>query len=94
MGMWGVKELSDGLSALVQKEQAESLILHWVASLLESPGVSSGDNFLDLGGHSMLAVDLDRQVLAHFGVTLDMRLLFEETIGETVSDIVRQLGTG
>ncbi|MFF4139611.1 acyl carrier protein [Streptomyces mirabilis] len=70
----------------------ERMVVEWAAEILEEPA-SAQDNFLDLGGHSMLAADLNQRVLDTFGAELDLQLLFEKSIGEAADSIVSHLNS-
>jgi acyl carrier protein len=63
-------------------------VVAWVADVLEEPGTSSESNFLDLGGHSMLALELNSYATEKYGVEIDMQTLFEETLGEVAEKLV------
>lgn len=69
-------------------EEVEQLVLTWSAELLEEQ-VSREDNFLDLGGHSALALELIAHIKERFNVDLDLQLLFEHTLGEVAADVAR-----
>ncbi|MFB7216141.1 acyl carrier protein [Streptomyces sp. NPDC056255] len=62
----------------------ESTVVEWAAEILEEPATPQ-DNFLDLGGHSMLAIELNQRVKGTFGFELDLQMLFEKSIGEAVA---------
>ncbi|MDX6741526.1 acyl carrier protein [Actinocorallia sp. A-T 12471] len=70
-------------------KEVEEHILGWTAELLEEGAVQPGDNFLDLGGHSVLALELIAKVRARFGVELDMQPLFEGSLGEVAARVAR-----
>jgi hypothetical protein len=63
----------------------------WVADILEEPQAREADNFLDLGGHSMLALQLSRRAEENFGVGYDMRVLFEESLAATAADLAERM---
>ncbi|WP_405947609.1 phosphopantetheine-binding protein [Streptomyces prunicolor] len=70
----------------------ERMVVEWAAQILEEPA-SAQDNFLDLGGHSMLAAELNQRVFDTFGAELDLQLLFEKSIGEAAGSIVSHLNS-
>ncbi|MGW3038448.1 acyl carrier protein [Kitasatospora sp. NPDC001159] len=72
--------------------EAQELVLSWAAEILEEP-VTAEDNFLDLGGHSALALELGNRIKERFGVELDIEVLFERSVGEVVADVVRLANT-
>jgi hypothetical protein len=83
--------MTESTEAAENRADLENVILAWVTELLEEPSVSLDDNFLDLGGHSMLAVTLDERIRARFGVNVDMRVLFGARIRETVADLADRI---
>ncbi len=68
----------------------KELAVAWVGEVLEESGVSAEDNFLDLGGHSVLALELSGRVKERFGVDLDIQILFENSIGEAFADAMNR----
>ncbi len=68
----------------------ERMVVDWAAEILEEPATAQ-DNFLDLGGHSMLAIELNERVSGALGVELDLQILFEETIGEAAAKVTDAL---
>jgi acyl carrier protein len=72
-------------------EEIEQLVLTWSAQLLEEK-VSGDDNFLDLGGHSALALDLISRIKERFEVDLDLQLLFEHSFSEVAADLAQRSG--
>lgn len=69
------------------KENVQRATVDWVAELLEEPEASAEDNFLDLGGHSMLALQLGQRAKERFGAEYDMRVLFEGTLADAAADL-------
>ncbi|WP_258044253.1 phosphopantetheine-binding protein [Streptomyces sp. SM11] len=67
--------------------ELQKLIVDWVGESIENPDVSLGDNFLDLGGHSLLAMNLNTRVQQHFGRELDVKVLFEESLGSAIAEL-------
>lgn len=71
------------------------VLRHWAEELLEEPDVSLEDNFLDRGGHSLLAVELSVRIEERFGAPINMRVLFENSIREVADELAgrcRQAG--
>ncbi|ATZ96031.1 MULTISPECIES: acyl carrier protein [Dickeya] len=62
-----------------QKEKALEQYLLWLSDILEQ-SVKPGDNFLDAGGHSMIAISLNERVKKEFGLTLSMERLYNTTL--------------
>ncbi|MEI7346800.1 acyl carrier protein [Dickeya chrysanthemi] len=61
------------------KEKALAQYLLWLEDILEQP-VEPDDNFLDAGGHSMIAISLNEKVKKEFGLTLSMERLYNTTL--------------
>jgi len=75
-------------NAAAQDGHPDALAVTWVGEVLEESDLSARDNFLDLGGHSVLALELSERVREELGVELDMQILFERSIGEAIADAV------
>jgi acyl carrier protein len=88
--------MSDTLShspKAASTEEVQRLTLEWVAELLEEPEVRPEDNFLDLGGHSMLALQLSQRAKDKFGAEYDIKVLFEGSIAEAGADLAARTVT-
>jgi Phosphopantetheine attachment site len=66
----------------------ESATLAWLREKLEDPGIGPKDNFLEIGGHSLLAIELNTWLDAGYGRTLDVPTLFNESIKDAVVSAV------
>ncbi|MEV6669118.1 phosphopantetheine-binding protein [Streptomyces sp. NPDC051162] len=84
--------MSDTLRTAPVSAEAESTVVTWIVDLLEEPEAGAQDNFLDLGGHSMLALQLNERVKERFGAELDIQVLFESSIGEAVAELLSRTG--
>lgn len=73
-------------------DETQGLILTWATELLEEPATAE-DNFLDLGGHSALALELSDRIKERFGAEVDIQVLFEQSLGEVASEVARITGT-
>jgi mycobactin peptide synthetase MbtE len=56
----------------------------WLRNALDDDSVSADDNFLEIGGHSIMAMELGAWLKAEHGINLDIRQLFEENVGKAV----------
>ncbi|MER5507593.1 phosphopantetheine-binding protein [Streptomyces sp. NPDC002766] len=65
--------------------------LEWVAEILEEPEVTEDDNFLDLGGHSMLALVLGERAKDAFGADYDLKTLFEGTLASAAAELASRV---
>ncbi len=74
----GHSELPDGRSS--SAENLEAVIAKTWCRHLGHAAVSDGDHFLEIGGHSLIAVRVISDLRDHFGVHLALRLLFAHPI--------------
>lgn len=82
-------------AALLAQSDIENQLKTIFCEILEIEEVDGTDNFLDLGGHSLMAVDLINRIKQTLSVELDIRDLFEETFSVLVSNLHAQsLGHG
>lgn len=54
----------------------------WTTLIAPSRPIGRSDRFFEMGGHSLLALQALRQMESKMGVRLDLRTLFQETLGE------------
>ncbi len=71
-------------------KKAKDVVNAWVAELIGEKNITAEDNFLDLGGHSMLALELNAKARERFGAEFDMEILFERSLGDATADVVRR----
>ena len=64
----------------------EKLAAIW-KSLLSLESVRTGDNFFDVGGHSLLAVDMATRVQQETGVRLNLLDIANGTLGTLAAEI-------
>jgi hypothetical protein len=65
-------------------------ILAWSRHLLGDPDLTPQDNFIDAGGHSLLAVRLGDLIATHYEAELDMATLFDHDLETVAADIERK----
>jgi len=61
------------------------MLVELCAELLRTPRVSTGENFFDLGGHSMLSLTLIARIETRCGVRLNPRVFLTNTIGQVAA---------
>ncbi|QNP67439.1 acyl carrier protein [Streptomyces genisteinicus] len=66
--------------------ELQDLIAEWVGEFLETE-VSLDENFLDLGGHSLIAMNLNTRLQQRFGHELDVKTLFELPLGDAAREL-------
>ncbi|MDQ0987713.1 acyl carrier protein [Streptomyces sp. V2I9] len=71
--------------------ELQKLLIDWVGEFVENPDVSPEDNFLDLGGHSLLAMNLNTLVQERFGHELDVKILFEDSLGSAIAELYERI---
>jgi len=64
------------------EESVTASIVRWLRILLEDEEIDANDNFLDIGGYSMLAVELNSLLVEAYKVELDIKLLYENSLRE------------
>ena len=67
----------------------ERLLAEIMANVMAVPNVASKDNFLQLGGHSLTAMQIVSRVFEEYGVDLDLAMLFDADL--TVEDLAAQI---
>jgi Phosphopantetheine attachment site len=85
--------MPDSPGPLPSAAEITTRTVSWVADILDEPQAKASDNFLDLGGHSMLALQLSRRAEENFGLGYDMRVLFEESLAATAADLAQRMST-
>jgi aryl carrier-like protein len=60
-------------------------VLSWLRRELSDDGIHAQDNFLDVGGHSMMAIELNTWLLERHGIETDLVELFQQPIGWAVA---------
>jgi acyl carrier protein len=80
-----VAERSTGTRAV--DDVMERLRRLW-ASALGSDEVGDGEDFFELGGNSLTAIDLMARIRAEFGIELNIALLFDHPTLEGIAEVV------
>ncbi|MEY9211734.1 acyl carrier protein [Thermobifida halotolerans] len=75
----------------VPAEEIQRLTLRWAAELLEEPEVLPEDNFLELGGHSMLALQMAERAKKRFGAEYDLMILFEKDFAAAAAELAHRI---
>lgn len=74
--------------------EIQELTVQWAAKVLEEPDVTPQDNFLDLGGHSILALRMSRYAKDRLGVEYDLMVLFEADLATAARDLAARADAG
>ena len=80
-----------GQPTVDQKAVIEQLTIEWVSEILDEPDVSPQDNFVDLGGHSVLALRLSRHAKERFGAGYDVMVLFEKDLASAAAELASRV---
>jgi aryl carrier-like protein len=59
-------------------------VLDWLRAKLEDDDIAGDDNFLAVGGHSMLAIELNAWLTERHRADIDLAVLFRESLNEAV----------
>lgn len=87
-------ETSDNTELLkkISRESVEFQLAAIWQQILGHKEIGLQDNFFDIGGHSLLAVDLFKRIEKRFGVNLPLATLFQAPTIEKLSEILRDSG--
>jgi aryl carrier-like protein len=58
----------------------------WLSEALDDPSISPGDNFLAVGGHSMMAFEFKTWLAEQHGVEVDLAELFQMPLHDALAD--------
>lgn len=67
----------------------EALIQIW-ARVLDRPDIRAGDDFFQVGGHSLLAIRLVREIQAQLNVKISIRTLFRALVLADLAFVIDQ----
>lgn len=70
--------------------QIEALLEGWWRELLTAERVSADDDFFDLGGDSIIAVQLFRKINSSFGIDLGLSTIFDARTIRQLAEIISQ----
>ncbi|WP_431042211.1 hypothetical protein ACQUSR_10015 [Streptomyces sp. P1-3] len=63
----------------------EKSALEWLRTELDDPEITGADNFLDVGGHSLTFSKLNQFLGDSFGIILDMKTTYGESLSAAVA---------
>lgn len=86
-------QMADGASIYVAPRNAieESLAALW-AELLDLPNVGVNDNFLLLGGESLVATQAASRIRNLFGCEISIRSIFVGTVADVAAEVSEARG--
>jgi amino acid adenylation domain-containing protein len=85
-----VRQVSTTDTGRAPLDDLEELITEIVAALLGTDSVGVDENFLLLGGHSLLGAQLVTRIADQFGVEISLRNLFDNPTPAGMAQLVRQ----
>jgi hypothetical protein len=68
-------------------EQVEQSAIEWLRTELDDPEISGADNFLDIGGHSLVFSRLNKFLADSFGVVLDQKTTYSDPLSAAVAAV-------
>jgi len=69
----------------VDVEEIRRAVVDWLRAELDDPQISGADNFLDVGGQSLVFLRLNKVVTDRFGVVLDQRVTYSDPLDDAVA---------
>jgi hypothetical protein len=86
-------QTADGASTYAAPQNAteESLAALW-AELLDLPKVGVNDNFLLLGGESLVATQAASRIRNLFGCEISIRSIFVGTVADVAAEVIEARG--
>ncbi|HEY0640799.1 MAG TPA: hypothetical protein VGD67_24470 [Pseudonocardiaceae bacterium] len=69
----------------VSATAVEKSVVEWLRTELDDAEITGSDNFLDVGGHSLVFSKLNEFLHGSFGVVLDQRTTYGEPLGVAVA---------
>jgi acyl carrier protein len=67
------------------RTRVEQAIVEWLRTELDDPEIALADNFLDVGGHSLTFLRLNRFLGDAFGVALDQKTTYDRGLDVAVA---------
>jgi acyl carrier protein len=64
----------------------ERAAVEWLREALEDNSITADENFLALGGHSMMAIELKTWLEEHYGIDVGLAALFRKPLGGAIAD--------
>jgi hypothetical protein len=70
-------------------ERVEQSVIEWLRTELDDPEINGADNFLDVGGHSLVFARLNKFLADAGGVVLDQKTTYADSISAAVRAAIR-----
>jgi hypothetical protein len=72
--------------------EVEQSVVEWLRTELDDPEITGSDNFLDVGGHSLIFSRLNKFLGDSLGVVLDQKTTYSEALSAAVA-AMRSIGS-
>jgi hypothetical protein len=72
------------VSTTNERTDVEQSVVGWLRAELDDPEITSSDNFLDVGGHSLIFSRLNKFLSDSFGVVLDQKTTYSDQLSAAV----------
>jgi thioesterase domain-containing protein/acyl carrier protein len=82
--------LAEARQPFLLEGDLEQSLLRWWKELLGIDEVGLDDDFFDLGGHSLIGVQLFNNVKEEFGIDLSLATLFEARTVRQIANLIRE----
>lgn len=66
-------------------EQVERSVVEWLRAELDDPEITAAENFLDVGGHSLIFARLNKYLGESFGTVLDQQTTYADPLSVAVA---------
>ena len=76
----------------ISKDNVEGVLSDWWQELLNLEQVGLDDDFFDLGGHSLIGLQLFGKIKSTYGLNLGLATLFEARTVRQLSELIREAG--
>jgi acyl carrier protein len=79
---------TDKIQAITDRQAVTDDMVTWLRNAIADDDITAGDRFLELGGHSMMAIQLRAWLADMHGVEIDIAVLFQSTLEKTAEAAV------
>ncbi|WP_234410568.1 non-ribosomal peptide synthetase [Caldalkalibacillus mannanilyticus] len=86
---WGAEAATEREFVLPQSKTEEEILVIW-KEILQNDQISMIDNFFDLGGHSLKATQVVTRMSKVFGISFDLRELFQAVTIRSLAEVVEK----
>jgi hypothetical protein len=73
------------MSGQADVKQVERSMIEWLRTELDDPEIIGIDNFLDVGGHSLVFSRLNKFLADSFEVVLDQKMTYSDSLSVAVA---------